>query len=59
MSDGHEPPPASSTDATAEVGSVPGGGHPPMQHYGPLLLVRTTKDDGRELIFFSDAREPA
>ncbi len=29
------------------------------ERFGPLKLTRVHKDDGRELIFFSDTREPA
>ncbi len=29
------------------------------ERFGPLELRRTRKDDGRELIFFADTREPA
>jgi hypothetical protein len=28
---------------------------PPPERYGPLALVRVTKDDGRKLIVFSHA----
>ena len=59
MSDGRERPPPSSTDLTAEVRPAPGDGDPAGQHYGALLLIRRTKDDGRELIFFTDTRDPA
>ena len=29
------------------------------ERFGPLELTRVHKDDGRELIFFPDTREPA
>ena len=29
------------------------------ERFGPLELTRVHKDDGRELIFFSDTRDPA
>jgi len=29
------------------------------ERFGPLKLTRIHKDDGRELIFFKDARDPA
>jgi len=29
------------------------------ERFGPLRLTRIRKDDGRELIFFADTREPA
>jgi hypothetical protein len=29
------------------------------ERFGPLQLRRVHKDDGRELIFFDDTREPA
>ncbi len=29
------------------------------ERFGPLELTRIRKDDGRELIFFADTREPA
>jgi hypothetical protein len=29
------------------------------ERFGPLKLTRVHKDDGRELIFFTDARDPA
>jgi len=57
MSDGRERPPPSSSEVPAPVRSPPADGHPGEQHYGPLLLTRRTKDDGRELIFFEDVRE--
>jgi len=28
------------------------------ERFGPLQLIRIRKDDGRELIFFSDTRGP-
>jgi len=60
MSDGREPPLASPSEEAAR-------GHPALadgdsegaQRYGPLLLVRRTKEDGRALILFSVAPRSA
>jgi hypothetical protein len=30
----------------------------PVERFGPLQLIRVHKDDGRELIFFTDTSEP-
>jgi hypothetical protein len=43
----------------AEV-SGPAGGEPPSgdERYGPLRVLRASKDDGRALILYSDAARP-
>ena len=43
----------------AEV-SGPAGGEPPRgdERYGPLCVLRASKDDGRSLILYSDAARP-
>jgi hypothetical protein len=50
-----EPDPAGRAEA-----SGPAGGEPPRgdERYGPLRLLRASKDDGRSLILYSDAARP-
>ncbi len=47
---GTPPPPPARGDDDERTGE---------ERFGPLELTRIRKDDGRELIFFADTREPA
>ncbi|HTQ68846.1 MAG TPA: hypothetical protein VMI13_09165 [Solirubrobacteraceae bacterium] len=58
MSDGPEARPAALPDAGAHGDAPADGPSAGTQRYGPLLIERRSKDDGRELIFFLDTREP-
>jgi len=59
MSDGRERPLTSPSQGAADGQPTPAEGHSEgSERYGALLIERRTKDDGRTLIFFSDAGEP-
>jgi hypothetical protein len=56
MSDGRERPLPSPSDVAAHGQPAPADGHSEgAQRYGPLLLARGTKEDGRALILYSVA----
>jgi hypothetical protein len=52
------PTPEPSRNATREGEDEARAGEG-TERFGPLVLTRIHKDDGRELIFYSQAREPA
>ena len=59
MSDGRERPLASPSEVAARGRPAPADGRSEgEQRYGPLLLARTTKEDGRALILFSACTAP-